>query len=230
VSATRHTQPHQSKRPTSGTEHFTQGLIYTQDTMSTLLAKVWQFIKDSGKYGITSEIAALVLFLLTSIEHAIDKTFSPYPFLCVSVFLFSLGGFLAWSHKDNAEEVLQREIVELKEKLTDVPRLEVVRHGFYVDVRPLIEQIGPVIRTVAQLSCLHVKFKNDPELSTESSIAKNILAELEFIDDSSHPLCTLLGRWGDTPQPPHLPQSQSPAQALAMVDFGIGQEREFPAP
>jgi hypothetical protein len=96
-----------------------------------------------------------------------------------------------------------------------------------VDDRPLIEQIGPVVRTVAQLSCLHVKFKNDPELSTESSTAKNILAELEFFDDSGHPLCSLLGRWGDTPQPPHLPQGQTPAQTLAMVDFGIGQEREL---
>jgi hypothetical protein len=98
--------------------------------MSTLLAKVWQFIKDSGKYGVTSEIAALVLFFLTFIEHTMDKTFSPYPFMCVSVILFLLGGFLAWSHKDNAEKVLQKEIIELKKKLTDVPCLESRALGF----------------------------------------------------------------------------------------------------
>jgi hypothetical protein len=32
---------------------------------------------------------------------------------------------------------------------------------------------------------------------------------------------------GDTAQPPQLPPGQSPAQVLAMIDFGIGQEREL---
>ena len=195
--------------------------------MPSWLRNLGQFVKDAGRYGIASEIAASILFIVTLVEHARDKTFSSLPFICLSALLLFLGGFLAWSRQCHANKALQDKFIQLENQLTDVPNLNVAPHGFYADIRPLAEQVGPVFRTIAQLSCLNVKFKNDPRLATQSSIARNILAELEFFDESGHLLSTLLGRWGDSPQPPHLPQGQSPAQTLAMVDFGIGQEREL---
>ncbi len=133
---------------------------------------------------------------------------------------------LAWQFYSELKKS-QSKSEELERHLADAPLLKVLPNGFYVDVRPLVEQVGPVIRQVDQLSCIHVKFKNNPERSTERSIGKNILAELNYFDDADHLLCTVLGRWGDTPQPPYLLPGQSPAQVLAMVDFGIGQEREL---
>jgi hypothetical protein len=186
-----------------------------------------EFILDAGWWGMSSEAAAIVAYVFAIYEHSKEKPLTGWVFLVLSVILFWLGSFLAWSHKNNAEKVLQSRVEQLEKRVMDVPSLRVVQHGFYTDIRPLVEQVGPVFRPLAQLSCLHVKFKNDPQLATDGSIARNVLAELEFFDESGHLLCAFLGRWGDMPQPPHLPQGQSPAQTLAMADFGIGQEREL---
>jgi hypothetical protein len=143
-----------------------------------------------------AEIAAAVLFLVAFIEHAKDKTFSPYPFVCLSVLLFFCGTFLASSHECNAKEFLENKVAQLEKRLTDVPHLCVIQRGFYADTRTLSEQLGSIVRPVAEVSCLHVKFKNNPTLSIESSIARNILEEVEFVDESGHLLCAFLGRWG----------------------------------
>jgi hypothetical protein len=164
------------------------------------IKRIGHFFKDAGRYGVASEIAAAVLFLVAFIEHAKDKTFSPYPFVCLSVLLFFCGTFLAWSHECNAKEFLENKVAQLEKRLTDVPHLCVIQRGFYADTRTLSEQLGSIVRPVAEVSCLHVKFKNNPTLSIESSIARNILAEVEFVDESGHLLCAFLGRWGDTAQ------------------------------
>jgi hypothetical protein len=145
-------------------------------------------------------------------------------------FVAIIGSGLAWqfySGMKKSQADLEMLKQDLERQSADSPRFKVVPNGFYADVRQQKETIGPVTRVRAEISCLHIKFKNDPEQSTENCIGKNILAELDFFDDGGHLLSTVRGRWGDTPEPPYLPPGASPAQALAMVDFGIGQEREL---
>lgn|SRR5271167_1658966 len=85
--------------------------------MPNWLRMVVQFIKDAGRYGVASEIAAAILFVVTLVEHARDKTFSPWPFICLSFLLFCLGSFLAWLHQRNSNETLQGKVEQLQKQL-----------------------------------------------------------------------------------------------------------------
>lgn len=140
-----------------------------------------------------------------------------------------VGGY----HRAVAEQTKRdNDVRRLQEQVTDVPRLHVVDGGFYNDVRLLQKLINDASFGkqvgMAELSCLHVKFKNDPKRSTVNSIARNILAEMAFYDAVSESLiCSVRGRWGDTPEPPRLLPHQTTADALATVNFEIGQEREL---
>jgi hypothetical protein len=145
--------------------------------------------------------------------------------VCVGLFFIVLEGGYRLQRAE--KERWSKELEAVKEKLNDVPNIDVLQHGFYVDSRPLVEQVGSVYRTIANLSCLHVKFKNDPKQATPNSVARNIRAELEFFDSAGNALCRFQGRWGDTIQPPYLPQGQSPAQVLVTANFEIGQDREL---
>jgi hypothetical protein len=70
---------------------------------------------------------------------------------------------------------------ELERRSADSPRLKVVPNGFYADVRELKEIVGPVIRVKAELSCLHIKFKNDPQQSTEHCLGKEHSGRAKFL-------------------------------------------------
>jgi hypothetical protein len=120
------------------------------------------------------------------------------------------------------------EVRHLSDKVTDVPLLRVAEDGFCHDLRPLVNTDNYGNKNIlATLSCIHVKFKNDPKKTTPNSRAK-VLAEMEFYDANSGAfLCQMYGRWGDSTQPPHLAPGQTVSDNLAAVDFEIGQEREL---
>jgi len=131
--------------------------------------------------------------------------------------------------RDSDVKNLEADVTRLKEQLTDVPLLHFIEDGFYTDIRPLTSEDARGRQTsIGNLSCLHVKFRNDPKRSTTNSIARGILAEIVFLDARTDAvICSALGRWGDTLQPPQLPPHLTPADTLTTVDFAIGQEREL---
>ena len=73
--------------------------------------------------------------------------------------------------------------------------------------------------------CLNAEFMNDPAQNTEDAIATDVIARLTFKDDAGNTLFEMLGRWGDTLQPPNL-TGQTVAEIRA-VDFPIWQIREL---
>ena len=108
-----------------------------------------------------------------------------------------------------------------------VPLLRVADKGFYADFRTLSVECAPrVFKPMASLSCLHVRFKNDPQHSSQTCIAQ-ILAEIEYYDSTNSLLCSIRGRWGDTTEPPRLPLGQTPEDNLTNVVIQIGQVREL---
>ena len=137
-----------------------------------------------------------------------------------------VGGY----HRAVAEqEKRDHDVKRLEDQLTDVPDLCLVFDGFYKDVRTLSSADARGRFTpIGELSCLHVKFKNDPKRSITNSIARDILAEIVFSDAAAEGvICRVRGRWGDTLEPSRLPQHLTPEDALATVDFAIGQIREL---
>jgi hypothetical protein len=70
------------------------------------MRKFGRFVKDVGNEGLTSLLAAFVCFGLTTWEHFHDKPVAGYVFLCISVVLFYIGAYLAWSKKDAELETL----------------------------------------------------------------------------------------------------------------------------
>jgi len=127
-----------------------------------------------------------------------------------------------------------RKIKEPSDKLDQIeaarPLLRVAANGFHHDIRELKAldaSTGRMTRILAHLSCVHVRFKNDPKVATDTSVARDVLAEISFYDESSRDLlCSLQGRWGDTLEPPLL-RDGTPEEKLATVNFAIGQEREL---
>ena len=71
-----------------------------------------QFLRDSGGWGLTSEVAALVFFGVGVWEHFHDRPITGYSFLVASVVLFCTGAYVAWLRK-------YRENVALSAKLDD---------------------------------------------------------------------------------------------------------------
>jgi len=150
--------------------------------------------------------------------------------LCGAVFVLLEGGL---RNQRSLRDKHATEIDTLKDKLSDTPRIVAGDEWFYSDMRPLVlTAISSTGERVSiphgDISCLHVRFKNDPKKQTENSIARNITAEIKFYDTSSHSLlCEVTGRWEDTPQPPELPPHESKPDRLATVNFQIGQRREL---
>lgn len=68
------------------------------------LRNIWEFFIDAGKWGVASELAALVAFCIGVWEHIHDKPVSSFVFVGLSVLLFWLGAFAAWSRKKLALE------------------------------------------------------------------------------------------------------------------------------
>lgn len=71
-----------------------------------------EFVRDSGGWGVASELTALAVFLIGLWEHFHDKTIAPFVLIAISVPLFWAGAFVAWNKK-------RRDVVGLQGKLAD---------------------------------------------------------------------------------------------------------------
>jgi hypothetical protein len=61
------------------------------------MKRLKQFVVDSGRWGIASEIAALVFLGVGIWEHFRDRAVSSFSFLCAALVLFALGSYAAWN-------------------------------------------------------------------------------------------------------------------------------------
>jgi hypothetical protein len=99
--------------------------------MTSMLKKLTQFLRDAGKLGVASEIGAVILYLVALWEHTQDRTVSFYLFMCVSVLLFWLGAFLAWSKQHSEVEIM-------RSKLAAIPKIKLAREAFAVKLKEFI--------------------------------------------------------------------------------------------
>jgi hypothetical protein len=63
------------------------------------MSPLFNFLKDSGGWGVASVVAAFLFFGISLWERAHDKTVSAFVFLCLSVPLFWIGSLVAWNKK-----------------------------------------------------------------------------------------------------------------------------------
>lgn len=64
-----------------------------------LFTKMWEFVCDAGRWGMTSTLAALVAFVSSIYEHVQGKAIPAYVLIAISVPLFWFGAYMAWSKK-----------------------------------------------------------------------------------------------------------------------------------
>jgi hypothetical protein len=74
------------------------------------MRKFGRFLRDAGTFGLTSMLAAGVSTAVGVWDHFHDKSVSGYIFFVLSLLLFYLGAFLAWSKKDSelSSEIAKR--------------------------------------------------------------------------------------------------------------------------
>jgi hypothetical protein len=153
----------------------------------------------------------------------------PLPW-ALAIYLGGMVVVVVWGgYKRSIEERQKhhKETEELKDRLEDVPRLVLGQDGLHADIRPLTARAGNTHILLANLSCLHVSFKNDPLKTTPHSMARDILAEIRFFDEKTGAfLLEVQGRWEDTTEP-QLAAGQTAAEDLSGVDFKIGQTRKL---
>lgn len=113
---------------------------------------------------------------------------------------------------------VESQLTEERRKSQTFPNIRVDR--YYVDIR----YFGADGQFTTPLSCLHVRFKNDPVYPAEAAIGRAVIAELAYSDAAEQPLFQFNGRWGDTDQPIKPGQ---PIVQLDPADFQIGAQREL---
>jgi hypothetical protein len=65
----------------------------------------FEFIRAAGKLGATSVALAIVLFVISIVEHEREKNFPVYWFICLAALFVAIGAYLAWSaERDKWEE------------------------------------------------------------------------------------------------------------------------------
>jgi hypothetical protein len=95
-----------------------------------------QFILDSGRWGVASEVAALVSLAFALYEHFSGQPASAFWFMAATVVLFCCGAYAAW-HKKRAEQ-------ETQDRLRASPKLyfryearfdtDIYNSGFFLQV------------------------------------------------------------------------------------------------
>ena len=159
----------------------------------------------------TSEITALVLFCVAFWEHTQDRSVAAFTLLAISVPLFWLGAFVAWTKKSLRIEEIER--ARPKIKLSGANAVHILPNVLqtYGNV-----QIGPVPFLLA-------RFVNQPEGPYPSAKANEVRATIRYYRDldNAH-LLTIEGRWSDSDQPSAIDPLRSKSHLLA-TSFGIGQ-------
>jgi hypothetical protein len=69
-----------------------------------MFRNIEEFAKDAGEWGIASWVTALAMFAIAVWEHIHDKPVSAFILVCVTVPLFWIGSYFAWSKKKQALE------------------------------------------------------------------------------------------------------------------------------
>jgi hypothetical protein len=71
------------------------------------ITDIIEFIRDSGRWGLTSGLAALVSLSISLYEHGRGSTITSYSFMATSALLFWLGAYISWLKKHRQLEALQ---------------------------------------------------------------------------------------------------------------------------
>jgi hypothetical protein len=173
-----------------------------------------EFIADSGRWGVASEIAALVVFVVGLLEHINDKPVPGFTFVGISMPLFWMGAYAAWAKKRSEVEVLRRQSLA-------VPHIKAVRPGLAAKLKDF--RVGNAHKPA---SCLSIYFKNDPQFNSASAVANDVIATIDFYDANppyKH-LVEMHGRWADSAQPTSIQQSSA---EFRTAKFNIGEAREL---
>jgi len=172
---------------------------------------IWQFLKEVGGWAIASELAAVVFFAIGLWEHFQDRAVSSFVFVCLAVSLCLIGAYVSWKKKHD-------EILELRRRTSEVPRIRKKKDGFKHDGR----QFG-----TQQICSLVVQFENTPQFHCDSAVARHVIAKLKYfnIDVEQNPrfLFEFDGRWATNEQP-------IPGQAnknILTTDIQIGETVEL---
>lgn len=174
-----------------------------------------EFVRDSGGWGLTSEIAALVLFCIALFEHERDKPVTVFTLLIISVFLFWLGAFVAWAKKNSKLEEIEK--AKPKIKLSGPNAVHILPNvtQTYGDT-----QQGPV-------PFLLIRFINEPLGPFPSAKANDVRATISYYSESEFkPFLSIDGRWSDSDQPSAVNPLKSKSHLLATT-FGIGQKHDL---
>src|SRR5712664_2506671 len=164
------------------------------------MRRFWEFLSDSGGWGLTSKLAAVVLFGIAVWEHARDKSITAFVLLAVSLLLFCAGAYMSWLKKAVQLERIQRQ-------LREVPRIESVKGSFRSDARGwgTLDLTTGSVRKEGDIRSLVVSFRNAPEFRCDAANAREVIARMEFfnIDVEQNPkrLCEVYARWATNPQP-----------------------------
>ncbi|HKR83178.1 MAG TPA: hypothetical protein VJS37_03330 [Terriglobales bacterium] len=73
-----------------------------------------EFLRDSGGWGVTSEVAGLSVFSVGIWEHFHDKAIAPFILVIISVPLFWAGAFVAWRKKRHDVNRLNSQLEDRK--------------------------------------------------------------------------------------------------------------------
>jgi hypothetical protein len=95
-----------------------------------------QFILDSGRWGVASDVAALVSLGFAVYEHVSDKPASAFWLMTATVILFCLGAYAAWDKKRAEVENLEKNRVapKLFLRYEQTHDTDFYHSGFFVQV------------------------------------------------------------------------------------------------
>ncbi len=91
------------------------------------VGKMRDFVVDAGGWGVSSVLAAFIVFAFGVWEHTHERPIPGFTFLCLSIPLFWIGAYAAWAKKrnelDRAKERYQVERPRLDIEPTKEPEL-----------------------------------------------------------------------------------------------------------
>jgi hypothetical protein len=186
------------------------------------MRRFWEFLSGSGGWGLTSNLAAFVLYVIALWEHARDKPITAFILLAATLPVFCAGAYMSWLKKAVQLERIQQQ-------LREVPRIRDVKGSFKSDVRGwgILDQTTGVIRNAEDIRSLVVSFRNDPEFRCDAAIAREVIARMEFfnIDVEQNPdrLFEVYARWATNPQP----KPGVPTKEILATDIRIGEMVEL---
>lgn len=173
---------------------------------------VWVVALMSGLFSLYREAVGLYQGQIASTPRS--------TFEHCAIIAFIISAAIVWTQERHARR-------RLEARFRGSPNLTLRGNAFGEETRYTIVPIPGGTRTKSvPFSCVILRITNDAATSAPDSVAKQVGAFLAFYNADGRFLFSFAGRWGDTPQPPHLQQNQVPFELLN-VDFPIGGTREL---